>query len=445
MADKLRQMESFYDQCLKAYEECRKGTGLLMNNMSSPSIFYDEYNIPSELLFNALCKKDPVWVKERYVFEWRLLEWVFNRKKWDIESFSEKRKSSLPIKKYSVYLELFYQCDNPKCRPFTRQLKIDNVCIEWCNKRDYQANYKNYVAEEQKRRRTENSYHISTIPDLVSDRRFPKISKQMEKYIHPIRAMVYSTNGFSAAVTALEKVDLLLNSLNVSQGIQKYSTRLFGGSSETLGSKTIFVTTGHYLVVGENEIDVYYTDDQILKLPHNKYNPIAWKRDLFRKIITCISDDCFMRDRIRNVVNDLSLAYSSTNAGIKILSYWRCLEHATRDPSRNRKELEIIEIFKRRHSSKHWKQMGDLVLESRNKYVHSGIYSGKEKFADNYINWAQKYAEQSLYLMIFLYKNRKIWKNEEELGAFFDNYAKSDKYIQAVGNISKIRRVKYSK
>lgn len=108
-----------------------------------------------------------------------------------------------------------------------------------------------------------------------------------------------------------------------------------------------------------------------------------------------------MRDRIRNVVNDLSLAYSSTNAGIKILSYWRCLEHATRGPNRNRKELEIIEIFKRRHSSKHWKQMGDLVLESRNKYVHSGIYSGKEKFADNYINWAQKYAEQSLYLMIF--------------------------------------------
>lgn len=86
--------------------------------------------------------------------------------------------------------------------------------------------------------------------------------------------------------------------------------------------------------------------------------------------------------------------------------------------------------------------MGDLVLNARNRYVHSGLYSGKEEYMDQYINWAQKYAEQALYLLLRLHNDQKYWKSEEDIDIFFDNYTKSPEFFRITNVIRTARRYK---
>lgn len=433
--------KQLYYQCLKAYEKCRKGTGSVYNGMPNPGMFYDEYNVPAELLFEELRKSNERWNKERHGFSLRLLEWVYENKIWDLNSFSEMRKKPLRFFEYTVYLELFYRCEDSSRRPFSRPIIVDDARIEWCSKREYSAKYDDYKVAEQKRRDNNDSVYLTEVPDYKSARRFPKLSPLDEKYIHPIKITVKSTSSYAATMLALERFELLLNCLNVSQGIQKYSVRFFGGSDNNLGSKTVFVTTGHYIVCGNDELDTYTSDDCVVHVPKNKYDFSKNKHQLFRDILKSVECDNVARDRIENVLRDLSLAYNSTNAGIKTLSYWRCLEHATRCDGNNRREKDIIEIFKYQFKDEYWKQMGDLVLGARNRFVHNGLHSGKEEYVDQYINWAQRYAEQALFLLLRLYSNRRCWKTEDDLDLFFDNYAKGSRFFE-IANVIRLARNK---
>ena len=84
--------------------------------------------------------------------------------------------------------------------------------------------------------------------------------------------------------------------------------------------------------------------------------------------------------------------------------------------------------------------MGQLVLSARNRYVHSGLHSGGEEYIDQYVNWAQRYAEQALYLLLWLYDKRKYWGSEEELDAFFDICVESQEFLQVASRIHSIRK-----
>ncbi len=321
--------EQLYNQCLRAYEKCRGGTGSTYNNMPAPSMFNDEYNVPAELLFEELRKSNDKWGKERNAFSWRLVEWVYARKIWDLDSFSEMRKKTLPRNEYVIYVEIFYRCEDYKRRPFAGPITIDGSRIEWCSKREYSIKYEEYRQEEQGDRDSSESTYLVKVPDYKKARHFPDIRSSDEKFVHPLKITVESTGSYSATVVALEKLELILNSLNVTQGSQKFSMRFFGGSENKLGSKTVFVTTGHYLVCGDGGLETYTSDDRIACVPKNKYEPSRQNIQLFRKILKSVIKDSIVRDRIECVLRDLALAYDSTNAGIKILNYWRCLEHAT--------------------------------------------------------------------------------------------------------------------
>ena len=92
-ANSTTKAERLYNQCRKAYEKCRKRTGSTRNGMPDPGMFNDEYNIPAELLFEELRKSNNKWDKERHVFSWRLLEWIYEKRQWNLNLFSEMRKS----------------------------------------------------------------------------------------------------------------------------------------------------------------------------------------------------------------------------------------------------------------------------------------------------------------------------------------------------------------
>ena len=83
--------------------------------------------------------------------------------------------------------------------------------------------------------------------------------------------------------------------------------------------------------------------------------------------------------------------------------------------------------------------MGDLILAARNKYVHVGTHVMNNNSIDKYAMWFQKYAEESLIILLGLHKKIKYWNNEEKLKAYFDNCIKSNEYLEAVSNIYKKR------
>ena len=50
--------EHLYNQCPKAYKECRDKTNFTCNGMPNPGTFNNEYNIPAELLLEELRKNN---------------------------------------------------------------------------------------------------------------------------------------------------------------------------------------------------------------------------------------------------------------------------------------------------------------------------------------------------------------------------------------------------
>lgn len=52
----------------------------------------------------------------------------------------------------------------------------------------------------------------------------------------------------------------------------------------------------------------------------------------------------------------------------------------------------------------------------------------------------QQYAEQSLTFLLYLYKNRDVWKNEEDLNMFFDIFQRSTKELTLSENILNLKK-----
>ena len=89
--------------------------------------------------------------------------------------------------------------------------------------------------------------------------------------------------------------------------------------------------------------------------------------------------------------------------------------------------------------------MGDLAARARNQFVHIGVCVGKQEHGNNYIKWMQQYAEQSLLILLYLYKNRKTWRNEGALNIFFDNYQRSEIELMLIKSTFDMKKEKGNK
>jgi hypothetical protein len=439
-------IESLYNQCFEAYEKYRNNDSIVTyDEHVMPSPLDDEYNVPAESLFNELPNSQKNWHMDSQEFNLKLMEWVSKRKKWNLDEFLEKGNGTGKnnSKKYEIYLEIFYRCDNYRLRPFNKSIKIDNTIISWCSKKEFL----NICNEYMHFGKIKNNKSI-WVNDKINDeilmttlrRNFPKLKKELEKNIHNIKITIWAKNSESAIDIALEKLDILMECLNISQNIQKYYACMIKLRDNIVKSRRIFVSTGRFIVVSGQEYEVYHSSKGIKDLPSTSYSDKKFRKVIFKRIIYGITNKSFLQGRLRNVVRDLNIAYCSDDIGVKYLGFWRCLEHATRYSEQNRKEKEIIDIFKYQYKNKFWKQMGDLILKARNKYVHVGTHVVKDSSIDKYIIWFQKYAEESLIILLGLHKKIKYWDNEEKLKAYFDNCIKSDEYLEAVSNIYKKRR-----
>lgn len=444
MSDKINERANkYYNQCNNAYAEYKSDHNVPDNIIPLPDPWNDNYSVPAELLFIELCKEYKDWINHRSTFDNLLVRHLYENKDWNIEDFrpTDNKKR---VKKYFVYLELFYIHPSSKSRLFSNPIKIDGVIIENCSKKTYKSVYDRYISCESMDRLNKHNLYASGV-NIVSGvkRRYLSVNRGNEKNVHPIKVTVYSKDEELKALNlAIDKVNLLIQCLNTAQNIGRRRLAIAGYNSDNLEKQIVVSETGRCFIEGGERFNKYYTPSPMVKAPTREYNSSKNKKLLFNNILQAATDGhCFLKDRIRFVLQDLYVAYNSDNAGLRILSLWRCLEHTTRKNGETRKEKEIINIFKKRYSNRTWEEMGDLVVRARNQFVHVGVYAGEQEYGSNYLKWMQQYAEQSLTFLLYLYKNRDVWKNEEDLNMFFDIFQRSSKDLILSGKVFNLKKI----
>lgn len=443
MSDKINQKANkYYNQCSSIYATYISDYDP-NNEIPLPDPMDDNFSVPAELLFIVLCKKYKGWINHRSEFDSLLIGQLYENKEWNIEDFKFTSRN-VKGKKYFVYLELFYILPSPKSRLFSDPINIDGVIIESCTKYTYKNIYNRFIScESMNKSESQELYDLKE--NIVSGvkRRYLIVDKENEKNVHPIKVTVHSEdNELSALSLAVDKVNLLVQCLNVAQNIAIRELKIFGYDPDGLEKQIVVAETGRSFIEGGERFNEYYTPSLMVKAPTREYNNFKDKKLLLGEILQAVTDGqrC-IKDRIRFVLQDLYTAYNSDNAGSRMLSYWRCLEHTTRKNGETRKEKEIIKIFKKLYSNRTWEEMGDLVVHARNQFVHVGVYVGEQEYGSNYLKWIQQYAEQSLTFLLYLYKNRDVWKNEEDLNMFFDIFQRSTKELTLSKKVLNLKKI----
>lgn len=443
MSDKINQKANkYYNQCSSIYATYISDYDP-NNEIPLPDPMDDNFSVPAELLFIVLCKKYKGWINHRSEFDSLLIGQLYENKEWNIEDFKFTSRN-VKGKKYFVYLELFYILPSPKSCLFSDPINIDGVIIESCTKYTYKNIYNRFIScESMNKSESQELYDLKE--NIVSGvkRRYLIVDKENEKNVHPIKVTVHSEdNELSALSLAVDKVNLLVQCLNVAQNIAIRELKIFGYDPDGLEKQIVVAETGRSFIEGGERFNEYYTPSLMVKAPTREYNNFKDKKLLLGEILQAVTDGqrC-LKDRIRFVLQDLYTAYNSDNAGSRMLSYWRCLEHTTRKNGETRKEKEIIKIFKKLYSNRTWEEMGDLVVHARNQFVHVGVYVGEQEYGSNYLKWIQQYAEQSLTFLLYLYKNRDVWKNEEDLNMFFDIFQRSTKELTLSKKVLNLKKI----
>ena len=441
MNEKLKsQCRTLYEQCLEVYKNSLKTSILKIGsdgeNIPVPSIFDDQFRVPEELLFTNASKANHSWLGERQNFSWELLTHLYRNEKFDEKWIIDKNKEKISLKTYIIYFEVFYFEDtaasNHLSKPFSGTLKIKDIRFNWCAKQEFANVSTQYIKQE---RQKDGGHLIDTIKSTKFFRRFASLSEEQEKFVHPIKAAVMASNPLDAAEKALAAFAIFANCFNVAQAKGRLKLRLDGGDPRTIDSKTTMVDTGVYFVKDEGSISYYNSGTHFNHLPKNYFDPSSEKQKLCKKILTSVMSESSIKDRIGNVVRELAMSYDTEDSGARQLGFWRCLEHATRKSGGNRKEKEIIDIFKNYRKEQYWKQMGDNVLKIRNGYVHEGNLLGEDEARDSYINWSQKYAEAALNILLYLFKSRSKWNTAKKIDEFFDYYSRTDESLKTASMI----------
>ena len=443
MSDKINQKANkYYNQCSSVYATYISDYDP-NNEIPLPDPMDDNFSVPAELLFIELCKEDKDWANHRSEFDKLLIGQLYRNKEWNIEDFKFTPRN-IRGEKYIVYLELFYILPSPKSRLFSKPIKIDGVIIESCTKKTYKVVYDRYISCESMDRLNKNNLYASGV-NIVSGvkRRYLSVDKYNEKNIHPIKVTVYSKDEELKALNlAIDKVNLLIQCLNVAQNINRCELEIIGYDHDNLEKQIVVAKTGRSFIEGGERFNKYYISSPMVKAPTREYNNSKDKKLLLDEILQVATyGQRYLKERIRFVLQDLYTAYNSDNAGSRMLSFWRCLEHTTRKNGETRKEKEIINIFKKRYSNRTWEEMGDLVVRARNQFVHVGVYAGEQEYGSNYLKWMQQYAEQSLTFLLYLYKNRDVWKNNEDLNMFFDIFQRSTKELTLSKKVLNLKKI----
>lgn len=440
----LERAKQFFKQCKDTYNKCSNRYDVQYSfdglEIMVPNEFDDEFNVPATLLFEELCKHHKRIDGHYDSFRYNLLKSIYLN-----NDFNEQQLTYLtpPVmrQQYKVYFEVFFRMatsHSPIKLPFKYEVTVNETKFAWCSQQTIVKAFKEH------RSRNTNTFTIPAF-DLDQQRSlyFPKLTDAGKKNIHSIITTVNATNAFDAARLALSRFEIIRNAINITQALGSQSVQFVGKRPANL----TMLYTGICVVTNTSNPDdsiLTKPTEKVYELPKQKLSFInnASRMQLFRDIVKASNDEnAIISQRIRLVVNELSLTYATNNPGLRQLSCWRCLELATAKSGENRKERDIIKIFQKYYSNLFWKQMGEIVLRLRNTYVHQGKLIDFGGFSsDYYLNWSQQYAEKSLLILLYLYKRRSIWGSEKRIDKFFDYYAESNDSLKIARQLLSARQ-----
>lgn len=431
-------VEELYNQCQRAYERYRDNSSVTYDGMPIPNVFDESFNAPAEFLFREICKHNKSWVAQYQLFIDRLIKWLFDKRQFDLKEFSALDARNKPYSQYCVYFEVYYRKENSHSwPPFRGELKINTTTFRWISKRELQNADVQYIQSENQRRSESNHPLHDLAPNKYIEDRTSRVNKQpyfRERYCHPIVATIYAVNNHEAVNQVIQDFELFTNCVNCAQVIGIRRAGAFLGSDIKPKLENRISDIGVYTVIGGSGAERFLSDAP-LQLPQQTFKSSKNRRRLQQRLCAASQGKSPVSDRIRDVVGDLSLAYNTKDVGIRRLSFWRCLEHATRkQDGPSRKEKEIIQIIGNYYREPMWKQIGKLIKDARNSYVHRGIIKGEGR-QNQYTNWFQQYAEAALRILLYLSKNKDYWNNKSKVDEFFDHYAKSNQSLELAAKI----------
>ncbi|GEM_PF-801642 len=436
MASKKERARQYYEQCQEAYGEfltIPHAQSILNANgkeIDMPSPFYDAYNVPAELL-RAEVRSDATSEGDRMGFEHKLVEMMHDKAPFDYEALNKKggTKDKRKQKLYKIYFEVYYKQSSSSKPLFKQQITIGGTTYRWCSRKV--LNQKIKLLESQ--RDAGIGIYEQRRNVIFSLRRSNMMSVHN---LRPITATIKAFNKIEAVNTALSRFDNYIASINVLQDRGKQSITWASTRPKTKHKNTV-VSMGVYLVKTSSEpIDILIENSR-KALPTQNLTitdqPVAMKQ--LATLMRAFGDNSPAATRLAGVTRELAQAIDTDNPNLRQLSYWRCLEIVTaKTGDETRKEAEVVKIFQNYYPKrKYWKQMGDIIKNTRNSYVHRGVSKSGEELNEYYLNWSQQYAEVAFDIAYYLYKHKAIWNKYSDIDTFFDAYTKTDHELSLAG------------
>lgn len=442
MASKRERARQYYEQCQEAYDEfltiphAKSILNVNGRDIDMPSSFYDAYNVPAELL-RSVTRPDATSDGDRTGFEYKLLEMMHDKAPFDFDTLKKKDglKDKRKQKIYKVYFEIYYKQSKSSEPLFKQQVTIGGITYRWCSRKVFNQQIRSLESQ------------IDVGQGLYKQRCSERFSLHRDDTINhynlrPLVTTVKAYNEIEATNIASQRFDNYITSINVLQVRGKQSVTWFSSKPKTK-HKTTVVSIGVFLVKTESKpIDILIENSRkVLPTESLTITDQPARMTQLNILTKAFNDNSPAAVRLSSVTRELAQAIDTDNPNLRQLSYWRCLEIVTaKSGDETRKEADVVKIFQNYYPKiKHWHQMGDIIKNTRNSYVHRGVSETGEELSEYHLNWSQQYAEVAFGIAYYLYKHKAIWKTFDDIDIFFDAYTKTDHELSLTNKFLRTR------
>lgn len=428
--EKARQL---YRQCQEAYDEYiaipGHGRSILEykgEEIDLPNPFYDPYNVPAELLHQEV-RGHTASDDDRMDFEYKLAYMMHKHLAFDT-SLLKSDASKGRYRQYTVYFEVFYS-QSQNSRPlFSKQLTLSGVTYRWCSLRRFSRIVDILESYDD----TGKGLYYQRCRERFS---LPVGSTSIisRHKLHQVQATVTARSDIEATNLVSRKFSNYIACVNVIQamGTQAYTSFSTGPKTK---HKTCIASVDVFLVEPpQGEVQILIdTSRQLLPTVQLSLTQNDNKMKRLKTLVKSFDNTSPAAKRLQNVTLELYSAFNTDNPNLRQLSYWRCLELASAfQGQQSRPEREIIKIFQNYYPNrKYWAQIGVLIKDLRNNYVHRGISSGKGEPSEHHLNWSQRYGESAFLITLYLYEHRKVWSTNDDIDTFFNHYSQSNHSLE---------------
>ncbi|HRV76422.1 MAG: hypothetical protein H6799_02900 [Candidatus Nomurabacteria bacterium] len=399
------------------------------------SIMGNAFDVYSEALFQSIYEHSSMPIEElnlRYsIYKNQLSDWIKNKKMFAVEDFikdSELRLNKRKVETHSFYFGIHVKMSKTTDFIFKKEVNVGGVNIR-------RASYHEVASIPS------NSY----LKQLEED--YKKIGYKSESSLRLILKdqSVYfkaTTESLDYIVSA-NKVMSAFATLSAAASIaQERNTKVqYMGSDKIKSRKPIQNPRVLYWIESKNGFDSILNEvgsevnlsEASLTFTGNEYKVKAYKRylNILRK-----ANPSPVERRIKEFVMEFDRALNVNDPHLRMLSFWRCIELATRHSNgATRSQKDIIRIISKFSTDDYWKEQGWLILNARNRYVHEGTEFNHQS-RDDYLGWLQDYTGAALSQLMWM-RSQKIGSMDAgELDVFFNLYTQSKSVFKVARKMS---------